>query len=377
MKILILNYEYPPVGGGGGRVSEQIANRLSASGHDVRVITSHCKGLSHSEIRDKVFIKRVVAFRRRPDACGIFSMAGFLVMGFVPALTVCWKWKPDIIHAHFAVPTGALACAVSFFTGIPYLLTAHLGDVPGCIPEQTDRLFRYILPFTFPVWKRAKAVTAVSDYVKSMALKTYNLPIRVIPNGIDLKKSAVERGKSADGQVKIVFCGRFSPQKNIHLLCEILRGVQNYDWSMHFIGDGPLLDEAKEIICKLGLTKKTEFHGWVHPARAEQIMACCDILLIPSVTEGMPVVVLNALALGLAVIGSDIPPLRELVLQGENGFLCSLSSKECFRDKLIMLLSDRKCLEKLKTNSRASVRKFDWDKITIKYETLMKDIAKG
>ena len=67
------------------------------------------------------------------------------------------EWKPDLIHVHFAVPAGALAWILRRLTGIPYVLTAHLGDVPGGVPEKTGRWFRWIYPFTPPIWKKSEA----------------------------------------------------------------------------------------------------------------------------------------------------------------------------------------------------------------------------
>ena len=66
---------------------------------------------------------------------------------------------------------------------VPYVLTAHLGDIPGASPEKTKKWFQYIQPFTPPIWKNAARVIAVSEFSRTMALKSYNVPIDVIPNG--------------------------------------------------------------------------------------------------------------------------------------------------------------------------------------------------
>jgi hypothetical protein len=68
-------------------------------------------------------------------------------------------WRPDVMHVHLAVPTGALAARRTVH-GVPYVLTVHLGDVPGAVPEQTGKLFRVFGPFIRPIWKRAAAISA-------------------------------------------------------------------------------------------------------------------------------------------------------------------------------------------------------------------------
>ncbi|NJN80291.1 MAG: glycosyltransferase [Anaerolineales bacterium] len=94
--------------------------------------------------------------------------------------------SPNIIHTHFAVPAGALAFVLSKLTGVPYILTAHLGDVPDGVPEKTAHWFRWLKPFTKPIWQNAKKVIAVSEFTRQLALKHYPVEICVIPNGADV-----------------------------------------------------------------------------------------------------------------------------------------------------------------------------------------------
>ena len=140
MKILVLCYEYPPIGGGGGRVAQSIAEQMAARGHEVRVQTAALGWRSMRETIRGVEVFRTASGRRVPDTCTVREMGQYCATSFLPTLRHIREWKPDVIHAHFAVPTGALAWAAHRLTGVPYVLTAHLGDVPGGVPEQTDRL---------------------------------------------------------------------------------------------------------------------------------------------------------------------------------------------------------------------------------------------
>jgi glycosyltransferase involved in cell wall biosynthesis len=112
-------------------------------------------------------------------------MACFIIRSISHGLKIIRYEHPDLIHAHFAVPAGAAAWALSRLTGIPYIITAHGGDVPGGAPQKTDRWFRYVLPFTRPFWKKAAAVVSVSEQTRRFALQHYPVDIQVIPNGID------------------------------------------------------------------------------------------------------------------------------------------------------------------------------------------------
>ena len=106
MKILVLCYEYPPVGGGGGRVAASVAEGLVRHGHEVRVVSAGLRHLPHEAVVNGVAVLRPQSFRRREDTCSVPEMALYLLTAFFPAWNLCRTWKPDVIHAHFVVPTA-------------------------------------------------------------------------------------------------------------------------------------------------------------------------------------------------------------------------------------------------------------------------------
>ena len=91
--------------------------------------------------------------RRAADTCTVPEMGLYIATSLLPTLRHCWQWKPDVVHAHFAMPTGVLAWTAKRLARVPYVLTAHLGDVPGGVPTQTDRLFRYLGPAASAIWR--------------------------------------------------------------------------------------------------------------------------------------------------------------------------------------------------------------------------------
>jgi len=131
MRILVLNYEFPPVGGGGGRASAELVQALVGRGHDLRVITSKAKGLPRNEDNHGYSITRVPTGRQTLYRASFTSMARYIFAGVRPALKQIREWQPDVIHTHFAVPTGALAYSLHRLTNLPYVLTVNFGDVPG------------------------------------------------------------------------------------------------------------------------------------------------------------------------------------------------------------------------------------------------------
>jgi hypothetical protein len=118
------------------------------------------------------------------------------------------RFKPDVVHAHFAVPTGVAAWTICRTLHIPYVLTAHLGDVPGGVPEQTDQLFRWIYPFTKPIWRDASDTTAVSSFVAGLASEAYGRQPRVILNGIDLESIPVPTIDVRSEMPRLIWAGQ-------------------------------------------------------------------------------------------------------------------------------------------------------------------------
>ncbi len=262
MRILVLSYEFPPVGGGGGRAARDISEYLARRGHQVLILTSHLDGLPRREGTDGMQIVRIPAGRRRAFVASLFDMAGYIISGAIYGLGVMREFRPDVIHVHFAVPTGPLGWFLSRLFRVPYVLTAHLGDVPGGVPEKTRGWFRWVFPFTPPIWKGAAQVVAVSEFTRNLALEHYPVDIRVIPNGVDIHH--LDPGKISVGNPpQIIFAGRFMPQKNLLHLVRVLAGVADLPWSCVLVGDGPLRSEVEQEITRFNLEDRITMPGWV------------------------------------------------------------------------------------------------------------------
>jgi glycosyltransferase involved in cell wall biosynthesis len=376
MRILVLCYEYPPVGGGGGRIAKNVAEELVTRGHEVRVQTAGMSHLASREIIGGVEICRTQSFRRREDTCAVHEMGLYVATSFLPTLRHIWSWQPDVIHAHFAMPTGLLAWAVHLLTRVPYVLTAHLGDVPGGVPEQTDRLFRWIGPIARAVWRRAAAVTAVSTFVQELAEQAYSRPVARILNGIDLADALPAPPKAVRPERHLVFVGRFNPQKNLLLLIDALEKLSALNWRATFIGDGPDRAAAEQRIARYDLGERVRLTGWLPAAEVHAILRDADILCMPSLAEGLPVAGIEALKHGLAIIASNIPGVRDLVDTGVNGYCVPLNDTAALSFKLQWLLESDETLLSMKRASWERARRFDLKAVAAEYKKVLHKASK-
>lgn len=369
MRILVLIHEYPPVGGGGGRVAQDLCRRLVAAGHEIHLLTAQCDDLPRFEQQDGIVIERLASWRREMFRADLRAMMGYVLSSLWNGYKLVRRWQPNLIHAHFAVPAGATAWALSMLTGTPYVLTAHLGDVPGGVPEKTGKWFRWIFPFTPPIWRRARRIAAVSSFTRQLALNSYSTPVEVIPNGVDLQELDPGEIRLQDPP-RVVFAGRFMPQKNPLQLVRTLAALKDLPWQCEMLGDGPLMGDVRREIEALELGERILLHGWVTP---EQVLAAyrrSDILFMPSLSEGLPVAGVQALAMGLALVVSRIGGWSDLIQPGENGAMVDVEDTAGFEEALRELLGNPARLLAARQASRKLAAQFDLARITASYEEL-------
>jgi glycosyltransferase involved in cell wall biosynthesis len=373
MRILVLNHEFPPIGGGGGRAAEGICQHLAKRGHEIKVLTSRIHGSPHRELRDGFEIVRIPALRTKPFQAGFLSMATYVLTGLWSGFRLIRSFKPQVIHVHFAVPAGALAWMLSKLTGIPYILTAHLGDVPGGVPEKTRDWFRWVFPFTRSIWRDAATRVAVSEYTRELALQHYNEEIQVIPNGVDAAALKPRSLEIQDPPV-IVFAGRFATQKAPVQVVRILHELKDLPWKCVMIGDGSLMPAVKKTIAELGIENRFELTGWVTPDEVMHRFEKSSILFMPSLSEGLPVVGVQALAKGLAIVASRVGGFVDLVEEGGNGSLLPANDARAMVDALRRFLTDRERLLQARARSLEIAQRFDLASISDAYEKLYEGV---
>lgn len=312
-KVFVINYEHPPIGGGGGRVAASIANRLSDN-YDITFFTAHYTGLPKDEHEDGYRVRRIFAFRTRPDRCAVWQMFMFIICGFFPILFAVLKEKPSLIHCHFAVPSGVLGYVFNKLLGMPYIITLHGGDVPSFIPQQTGKYFKLFKLLTHTIWKNAVIIIAVSEWLKEMAQYDYpGVKVDAIPNGCDTS-IFFRVNKKQDDSLKFLFVGRLSVQKDPVVMLEALNKCKlDNKWVLHIVGDGPLLSMVKQKVEDFGFQDKVIFHGWRDQLFVRNMMQDASLLLMPSIVESSGLVALESISCGTPVICSDIPPLKSII----------------------------------------------------------------
>ena len=374
MRILLLNSEYPPLGGGAGNASANLAHCLAQMGHAVTVVTSRWADLPNREQDGNLTVLRIPALRRKQDRSGALEQILFILSASFFSLRLVRQLKPDATLAFFGVPSGAVALFLKLVARIPYVVSLRGGDVPGFRPYDFGTYHKLIAPLLRVIWKNASAVIANSNGLRDLALKfDSRFEIPIIPNGVDL--DLYKTGTHENTSPRIFSVGRIVHQKGLDLALRALSGLKDLDWEWRIAGDGPQLDFLKLLAQELGIADRVTFLGWQSRAQLIGQYQHANLFLFPSRHEGMPNAVLEAMASGLPVIASRIAGSEELVVDGETGMLVPSEDVDALRSALKQLLPNASLRQGMGAASRRRVEmQYSWQSAAGQYALLLERV---
>ena len=375
LRILIINSEYPPIGGGAGNASAHLARCLVGMGQEVTVLTSQYRGLPRRETVDGVRVVRALARRKRADRSMAYEQVSFILGASLAALPLAWKWRPDVVLAFFGMPSGAVALGLRLFFGVPYVVSLRGGDVPGFRPYDFALFHKMIGPLLRVIWRKAGAVVANSGGLRTLA-QTFDrtIPIRIIPNGVDLDEFAPPDREWEPP--RLLFVGRVVYQKGLDLLLHALANLKHLPWTLTVVGDGPQRTPLEAFAEDAEIASRVRFAGW---KAGEELVAeyhRANLFPYPSRHEGMPNAVLEAMASGLPVIASRIAGNEELVVPGETGVLIEPENQHALEQALCTLLPDARLREQMGASGRQRASElYTWEKMAVEYLRVLKKAA--
>lgn len=374
MRILLINSEYPPIGGGAGNASAHIAAQFEKMGHTVSVVTSRFGSLPHREAEGSLTIHRIPGLRRRQDRSNPLEQALFILSASVWILSLIPHFKPNAILAFFGVPSGAVAWLAKKIYNIPYIVSLRGGDVPGFRPYDFDIYHKMIAPFLRVIWRNAGAVVANSSGLRTLANAfDSRIDIPIIPNGIDLQSyKTLDRDWSFP---RLLSVGRLVHQKGLDLAMRALGGLKEFDWEWRIAGDGPQQAALQSLAEELGIGDRVIFLGWQSREQLTECYRRANIFLFPSRHEGMPNAMLEAMASGLPVLASCIAGSEELVMDDKTGLLVPSEDIERLRTALKKLLSDPALREHMGGAARRHVGgNYSWETTARQYALLLEKV---
>jgi glycosyltransferase involved in cell wall biosynthesis len=377
MHILVLNSEYPPVGGGAGNASAYIARELVARGHQVSVLTTTFGKLPRDEEQDGVRIIRLPGLRRSAHRSNALEQLLFMLAATLWGYAWALKLRPDVALAFFGAPSGVATWVWSFTRKLPYIVCLRGGDVPGFRPYDFGSLHRLLSPLLHQVWRRASAVVANSQGLRELAVAfDQRASIQVIPNGVEL--AAFKAPQREWTPARMLFVGRLVYQKGLDVLFEALGGLKEVAWKLTIVGDGPRRGWLKERAAQLGLGERIAFVGWLEREQLPEVFAEANLFVYPSRHEGMPNALLEAMASGLPAVATQIAGNEELVVEGETGRLVPVEDAQSLRAALAGMLEDGEKRKRMGAAGRLRVeRDYGWQRVAEDYLELLEAARAG
>lgn len=357
MKIALFSDTYEEGYGGVTVYVRELSKFLINQGHDVKVFVWESKNFTEE---DRKVCETFPAIKVVKEVRGKAGIAPESITLKVK------RFSPDLIHNHSQYLMGLHAIAVSKILKIPLINHYHmyLEKITPYLPyilQKTKKLTSYsIESYTKLFFDSGDLVVTPTQVMKNYLKKIgVNKTIKVVPFGIDFNKfGALEIKK--DETFTFLYVGRLNKEKNVNLLVESFnKFAKDKNVKLKIIGDGPEKKNIKEFIKEKKLENKVKILGWkkreVLPL--EYSSAHCFITLSDSETFG--IVILEAMACGLPIIGANEAAIPELVENGTNGFLVDIKNKDSILDKMNQLYKNPNLQIEFSKKSKIIAKKFD------------------
>jgi len=367
MRILMLNYEYPPLGGGASPVTKSLSEALVYMGHNVDVVTMGFKGLKQKEEINGVNIYRVPSIRKQQEVCQTHEMFSYCYSAFRFLPKLLKENEYDINHTHFIIPTGVVSYLLK--NKIPYIITSHGSDVPNYNPDRFGIQHKLLKPLWNEIVQNARCLTSPTNYLKNLILKNsdnknYDKKIKVIPNGIHPENFTPKKKER-----KILVVTRLFERKGVQYVIDAMKDIKDYE--LVICGDGPYKAKLEQQISELNVDN-IHLLGYVSYERLKYEYETSSIFVFPSSAENFPVVLLEAMASGCAIITTNSTGCPEVV--GDSALLIEPKNSKEIKNALFVL-NDDKLRNELSFKARQKVQeKYDWEKVAKQYEMIYEKV---
>ena len=390
---------------------------LKKAGVEIQVLAPAYKGLKSHDI-DGTHVNR---FRYAPASWEILTheegapskMASkpwlqllaipYIINGFFQCIRICRKWRPDVIHAHWPFPHAYIALGAAKLFRIPLVLNFHGAEL------LLIRKKKWVKPLLKFAIGQAQAVFANSSFTAGKIKAIRNVDVEWSPYGTTLETSRLQgecrNGKficrydrtaapdaegvkdeqlpvphPVNGKFKILFVGRHIERKGICYLIEAAKYLPKDKFEIRIVGVGDLTEQLKQQAALLDERRETKdertqsasiiFTGKLSPEALANEYKTANVFTLPAIvdhkgdTEGLGVVLIEAMELGLPIVASNVGGIPDVVVDGESGILVPEKDPVALADAFKRLEANPTLIQKLLAGARKRIDEcFTWDGI--------------
>ena len=374
MKIGIVCY---PTYGGSGVVATELGLGLAKVGHEVHFIT-YKRPARLSPFHENVFFHEVTSMDYP-----LFEYVPYETALASKLVDVVKFEKLDLLHVHYAVPHAAVAymakkILISEGKYVPVITTLHGTDITLV---GNNNAFEPVVTFSI---NKSDGVTAVSEHLRKQTLESFPIDkeIRVIQNFVDFnrfRKSDKDHFKKAiapNGERILVHTSNFRKVKRVEDVVRVFQKVyEALPSKLLMIGDGPERHKVEELCRSIKLCHEIRFLG--KQDAVEELLAVCDLFVMPSESESFGLAALEAMACEVPVISSNIGGLPEVNLHGKTGYLSEVGDVDSMAGNAIKILQNEEILQQFRANALEQAKAYDINNILPKYEAFYEEVLMG
>jgi glycosyltransferase involved in cell wall biosynthesis len=398
LRVMLLNYEYPPLGGGAGIATRSLAESLTDLGVQVDVVTgglqdspaadgiSAARGGSPAELRSSRLprdvpgpnVFRVQTSRRELHSAGMAVAASYLLKAWPVVRRLLRDHRYDVIHCFFSLPTGALL-PLARRAGVGTVLSLRGSDVPGydMMEPRLQAVHRILRPLTRSIWSRADRVVALSTSLGDMVRQTQpDLQFKVIGNGVDLEHFRPRPGRRrAMDPLRCLAVSRLVQRKALDTLLYAFKRLPAEGFRLTIAGSGSEEATLRHLARSLDLDGTVRFAGPVPHAELANAYHEADVFVLLPRAESFGNVFAEAISSGLPVVGSAVGGVKDLVEEGVNGWLVPPDDPEAAA-AAIARLADEGLRAEMGRQSRVRAESLlSWEGVASSYLSVYREVC--
>jgi 1,2-diacylglycerol 3-alpha-glucosyltransferase len=383
MKIAIFTDSFLPQIDGVVTATLNLATGLADRGHKIYMIVPEYKNI-------KEYTHKNIRIRRISSIPALFYPGYKLTLPF--SLEI-FRWlrkeKVELIHFQTPITLGIQAIIISRILKVPLVGTFHtLFTDPQYLEHiRINGALTQLISWTYAraYYNQCDLITCPSESTKTELIKNgINKPIKVISNGIDFsifnnsKWKQIKEKYNPDGKI-ILYVGRIAYEKNIFYLLDCFKLVLNKmpKTKLILVGGGPQEKKVNNKIRNMKISNSVIMMGKIEHNKLVNsgIFKACDLFVTASITENQPMTLLEAQTNGLPCVGINKRGVKDLIKNGDNGFL--VNSKEEFAKRVIQILSNKDLYNKMRKSTLVKIKKHSTSEVIKTWQKVYKGIITG
>jgi phosphatidyl-myo-inositol dimannoside synthase len=381
MRILMLDNEFPPLGGGMGTVNRSLLERYASNRElEIDLITSALGARwERNQFADRITIIKVPVWNRNIHHSTSRELLMYAVQAFSQSIKRHRARPYDLCFAWSTVPAGGVALALYRLVTLPYAVWVSGPDIPGF-----ERRYRILYPFLSPiirrVWRNANYVVAkCAGEIEMIHALDNSVNVKFIPNGVDLAVFQPGPAIPDDGPLHVLCVARLIERKGQGHLIEAIKRLTDSGINvvLSLVGTGDSQQDYEDQARRLGIEDRVRFFGYVPREKINTYYNSAHVFALPSYSEGMSLAALEAMAAGLPLVVTRTGGTAELVGEGVNGYSFNWADIDALTNYLRMFAKDRTLAMRMGASSRARAAFFGWDVIADRFLQLFSQITAG